>query len=159
MTVSRGPEAGSLATRAIDRLSPRELTWFPTYRTAAEGCQHCDELAFSRCLGCGGPRCLEHTVVHGAHCPDCQLALQARLGAIRAWPWRLLGAMFALPLFPVITGPLQAGWRHRMWAWGALPTGLALFDAAVITALCAAGLGSAFVLLRRRHAYSRFQIG
>lgn len=98
-------------------------------------------------------------MVHGARCPDCQHALQARLGAIRAWPWRLLGAVMALPLFPLMTGPLQAGWRARTWVWGALPTGLALFDAALMTALLGAGLGSALVLMRKRHVHGRFQLG
>ncbi len=65
--------------------------------------------------------------------------------------------MAALPLLPLLTLTVQSGWRTRMWAWGALPTGLAMFDAAVMTLLVGFGLGHGMFVLRRRFEARRFQ--
>ena len=95
-------------------------------------------------------------MVQGPRCTDCEHALHTQLHAVAAWPWRALGLLLSAPLFPLITGPLQAGWRDRMWTWGALPTGLALFDAVVMTTIVGLALGHALWRLRLRTEERRF---
>lgn len=132
------------------------LSFFMAYRCPANACRLCDEAAFSRCAACECARCVEHTVAQGPRCTDCEHAFHTQLQAVSAWPWRVLGVLVAAPLFPLITGPLQAGWRNRMWAWGALPTGLALFDAVLITTIVGLAVGHALWRLRLQVEERRF---
>ena len=98
-------------------------------------------------------------MVHGERCPDCEHALHQRLSEIRAWPWRIIGLVLAAPLWPLMTGPMQGAWRERMWVWGALPTGLAIFDAVVMTLMVGVGTGNVLLLLRRRQERRAFAGG
>jgi hypothetical protein len=43
-----------------------------------------------------------------------------------------------------------------MWVWGALPTGLAMFDAMLMTAIAGAAVGHAMLVWRRRLEAQRF---
>lgn len=109
------------------------------------------------CEACQAALCLPHSAwLSDRRCTDCQHAFQQRLARIRHWKWRALGLVLALPLFPLIVGPLQGGWRHRMWVWGALPTSFAMLDALIMTAVLGVALGHLFLSMRRRYEERHF---
>ncbi len=94
--------------------------------------------------------------MQGARCTDCDYAFHQTLSSIHDWRWRALGLLMALPLFPYLVGTLQSGWRHRMQVWGAFPTGIAMFEAAWMTAIVGLAIGSLFLMARRRVAQQSF---
>ncbi len=127
------------------------------YRLPVSLCSRCDDDAHLRCDACQAALCLTHAAwLSDRRCTDCQHAFQKSLARIQQWKWRALGVALALPAFPLIVGPLQGGWRDRMWVWGALPTTFAMFDALLMTAMLGVALGQLFIAWRRRHAERRF---
>ncbi|MCA9619956.1 MAG: hypothetical protein KC731_13115 [Myxococcales bacterium] len=134
------------------------------YRLRAEPCSQCDLEAgaavamgpVTRCRRCESALCLEHVPVAEACCLHCEARYHDERAALPlAW---LRGAGFAaaLPLFGYLVGPLQGAWRERMWVWGALPTGLAMVEAAVMTVVLGLLAGEAVVQLAVSRHRRRF---
>jgi hypothetical protein len=110
----------------------------------------------ARCRRCEQALCLEHVPMAGECCMSCEQTYQHELGELGLKRWWWLGFALVWPLLPLALGPVQGAWRLRMWAWGALPTGLAMVEAATMTFVLALGVGHAAVALRRRRYRARF---
>lgn len=104
----------------------------------------------ARCRRCERALCLEHVPVAGQCCPSCEHAYQEELASLPLRRWWWAGFAAAWPVLPLCVGPLQGRWRAQMWAWGALPTGLALVEAAVMTLVLGLAVGETMVWWRRR---------
>lgn len=110
----------------------------------------------ARCRRCEKALCLEHVPSAGRCCSTCEQAYQEELAELPLWRWWWSGFAMAWPLLPLCLGPLQGAWRDRMWVWGALPTGLAMVEASIMTFVLGWALAQAAVAGRRLLHRRRF---
>jgi hypothetical protein len=92
----------------------------------------------------------------GDCCPTCEQAYQEELADLSLTRWWWSGFAVAWPLMPLCIGPIQGAWRNRMWVWGALPTGLAMVEAALMTFVFGLAIAEGAVWWRKRRHRRQF---
>jgi hypothetical protein len=81
-------------------------------------------------------------------CEPCEDDFRSQLAAIRLRRWWWAGFACVWPAFLILTGPVQASWRGRVWVWGAFSASIAIVEALLMTLVAGVLVASAFVHLR-----------